>query len=59
MDAAQQKDTQHHGGDGTGGTLSPPLGRQQTSTAFDQQRALTTNLIEQICDPTNLVRAYR
>jgi RNA-directed DNA polymerase len=59
MDAAQQKGTQHHGDDGSGGTPSSPHGPQQTSAAFDQQRALTTNLIEQICDPTNLVRAYR
>jgi RNA-directed DNA polymerase len=59
MDAEQQKGTQHHGETRTGGTVSPPLGRQQAFTAFDQQRALTTNLIEQICDPTNLVRAYR
>ena len=59
MDAAQQKGTQHHGDDGSGGTPSPSHGRQQTFTAFDPQRALTTNLMEQICDPTNLVRAYR
>jgi RNA-directed DNA polymerase len=59
MNAKQQKGTQHHGGDGAGGTPSPPHGRQQTFTAFLQQRALTTNLMEQICDPTNLVRAYR
>jgi RNA-directed DNA polymerase len=59
MNAAQQKGTQHHGGDGAGSTPSPPHGRQPTFTAFDQQRALTTNLMDQICDPTNLVRAYR
>ena len=59
MDAEQQKATQHHGETQTGGTASPPLGRLQAFPAFDQQRALTTNLIEQICDPTNLARAYR
>src|SRR6266567_2105191 len=34
-------------------------GQQQTLTVFDQQRALTSHLMEQVCDPQNLVRAYR
>lgn len=59
MDAVQQKDNQHHGGDGAGGTGSTPHGRQQTSTASSQPRALTVNLMEQVCDPKNLFRAYR
>jgi len=59
MDVAQQKGDEHHGGDGADGTCSTPPGRQQASTAFDSQRALTVNLMEQVCDPNNLVRAYR
>jgi RNA-directed DNA polymerase len=59
MDAAQQKGQQHHGDEGAGGTRSPEHGRQPTFTAFDQQRALTVNLREQVCDPKNLLRAYR
>jgi RNA-directed DNA polymerase len=59
MDAEQQKGTQHHGDQETGGTRPPSHGRQQAFTAFDQQRALTVNLMEQVCDPMNIVRAYR
>jgi RNA-directed DNA polymerase len=59
MDAERQKSDKHHGDAGAGGTRSAEHGRQQTSTAFDQARALTVNLMEQVCDPRNLVRAYR
>jgi RNA-directed DNA polymerase len=59
MNAEQQKGDQHHGDGGTDGTRSTEHGRQQAFTAFDQQRALTVNLMEQVCDPTNLLRAYR
>jgi RNA-directed DNA polymerase len=59
MDAGQQKTDHHHGGPGEGGTHSSPLGPQQTSTASPQPRALTVNLMEQVCDPKNLLRAYR
>jgi RNA-directed DNA polymerase len=59
MSAEQQKGDQHHGDDGTGGTRFTEHGRQQTLTAFEQQRALTVNLMEQVCDPKNLLRAYR
>jgi len=59
MSAAQQKGNQHHGDDGAGGTRLMEHGRQQAFTAFDQQRALTVSLMEQVCDPKNLVRAYR
>src|SRR5437868_6469565 len=31
----------------------------KTLTAFNQQRALKSNLMEQVCDPQNIVRAYR
>lgn len=59
MSAEQQKGDQHHGEEGTGGTCLTEHGRQQTLTAFDQQRALTVDLMEQVCDPKNLLRAYR
>jgi len=59
MSAEQQKGDEHHGDDGAGGTRFPEHGRQQAFTAFDQQRALTVDLMEQVCDPKNLLRAYR
>src|SRR5579863_7103082 len=59
MNAERQKSDKHHGDGGTGGTRSPEHGRRQTLTAFDQTRALTVNLMEQVCDPKNLLRAYR
>ena len=59
MDAEQQKGIQHHGRDGTGGTGSTPPGGQQTLTVSSQPRALAVNLMEQVCDPKNLLRAYR
>jgi RNA-directed DNA polymerase len=59
MNAEQQKGASHHGDGGTGGTRTPPHGSQQTFTAWEPQRALTTHLMEQICDPKNLLRAYR
>ena len=59
MNVEQQKGDQHHGGEGAGGTRSTPPGRQPAFTAFDQQRALTVNLMEQVCEPKNLLRAYR
>jgi hypothetical protein len=34
-------------------------GSQQTSPAFTQPRALTVNLMEQVCAPKNLLLAYR
>jgi hypothetical protein len=59
MSAERQKGDEHHGDGGAGGTRSPEHGRQQAFTAFDQQRALTVSLMEQVCDPKNLLRAYR
>jgi RNA-directed DNA polymerase len=59
MDVEQQKGNQHHGGGGAGGTRSTEHGPQQASTAFFPQRALAVNLMEQVCDPKNLLRAYR
>jgi hypothetical protein len=59
MSAARQKGDEHHGDGGAGGTRSPAHERQQAFTAFEQQRALTVSLMEQVCDPKNLLRAYR
>ena len=59
MSVEQQKGTSNHGGGGDGGTETSPHGQQQAHTAFDSQRALTSHLMEQVCDPQNLVRAYR
>lgn len=59
MNVSQQKGDEHHGEDGAGGTRSPSHGRQQAFTAFDSKRALAVNLMEQVCDPKNLLRAYR
>jgi RNA-directed DNA polymerase len=59
MNVEQQKSEQHHGDGETGGTRSTAHGPQQAFTTFDQQRALTVNLMEQVCDPQNIVRAYR
>src|ERR1700691_4636992 len=56
---AQQKGEQHHGDGGAGGNRFTKHRRQQPSAALSQQRALTTNLMEQVCDPKNLLRAYR
>jgi RNA-directed DNA polymerase len=58
MNAEQQKGNTP-GVEGTGATRVSPSRQQQTFTAPDQQRALTDQLMEQICDPKNLVRAYR
>jgi RNA-directed DNA polymerase len=59
MNAEQQKGGTHPGDGGTGGTRVPVAVSRQTFTALDPQRALTDQLIEQVCDPKNLVRAYR
>ena len=58
-DAEQQKSDEHHGDGGAGGTRSPEHGPQQAFAAFEQQRALRVSLMEQVCDPKNLLRAYR
>jgi RNA-directed DNA polymerase len=59
MNAEQPNSARHHDSEATGGTRNPEYGSPQTFTAFDSSRALTTNLMEQVCDPNNLVRAYR
>lgn len=59
MSAEQQKGKQRHGDAEADGTRLPEHGRQQALAAFDPQRALTVSLMEQVCDPKNLLRAYR
>ena len=59
MNAEQQKGKIVHGDGGTGGTRDAAHAQPQTFTARDPQRALTDQLMEQVCDPMNLVRAYR
>jgi RNA-directed DNA polymerase len=59
MDAGQQKGDEHHGDSGAGRTRPGEHGPQQTSTVFTQQRTLTVNLMEQVCEPKNLLLAYR
>lgn len=59
MSAERQKGDERHGDGGANGTRPTAHGSQQAFTAFDQQRALTVNLMEQVCDPKNLLHAYR
>jgi len=59
MNAEQPKGGVHPGGGATGGTRHPVVVAQQTFTALNPQRALTDQLMEQICDPKNLILAYR
>ena len=59
MNVEQPNSTQHHDEQPTGGTGQPSPGSRQSFTAFDSQRALTVHLMEQVCDPKNLLGAYR
>jgi RNA-directed DNA polymerase len=59
MNAERPNSDRHHGDGGTGGTRTSAHGSPQTFTVSDSSRALTTHLMEQVCDPQNLVRAYR
>lgn len=49
----------HPGAGGSGGTGTTASETSQAFTVSDPQRALTVNLMEQVCDPKNLLRAYR
>jgi len=49
----------HPDANGPGGTGTVTDEARQTLTAGEEQRALTVNLLEQICEPQNLIRAYR
>jgi RNA-directed DNA polymerase len=59
MNVEQPKSDEHHGENAAGGTGQPSPGSRQAFTAVDSQRALTVSLMEQVCDPKNLLRAYR
>lgn len=59
MNAEQPKGTHHHGDAGTGGTPTASHGSPQAFTASEPPRALISHLMEQVCDPKNLLRAYR
>jgi RNA-directed DNA polymerase len=59
MNAEQQKGTSQPGDGGEGGTPTSTPGPQQTFAAWVSQRALTASLMEQVCDPKNVIRAYR
>jgi RNA-directed DNA polymerase len=58
-DLASGQEPVHHGADGDGGTEAVPPEARQTFTALDQQRALTSDLMDQVCNPQNILRAYR
>ena len=47
------------GAGGEGGTGSAACEESQTSTASDRERALTSNLMEKVCERGNLNRAYK
>lgn len=59
MNAEQQRRETSHGQGDTGGTRVAAAEQQQAFPAWDQHRALTNQLMEQVCDPKNLIRAYR
>jgi RNA-directed DNA polymerase len=44
---------------GKGGTRASACEERQASTASDQDRALASNLMEMVCEPENLNRAYK
>ena len=44
---------------GEGRTGASGYGERQTSTASEQDRALTQNLMEEVCKRDNLNRAYK
>jgi RNA-directed DNA polymerase len=58
-DAEDLRAPVHPDANGPGGTGAVAHEAQQTLTAWEEQRALTVNLMEQVCEPNNLIRAYR
>jgi hypothetical protein len=56
MNVEQQRGGTPPGDGGTGGTRVAGAAQQQTFPALDPQRALTDQLMEQVCDPKNLIR---
>ena len=56
---AGAEDDVRHGVGGDGGTRSAAYEEPQASTASDRERALTSDLMERICERANLNRAYK
>jgi len=54
-----RQDTVCHGGAGESGTGTRPCVEQQTSTALSKSENLATDLMEKVCQPANLNRAYK
>lgn len=53
------EDDVRHGAGGDGGTGSAACEEPQTPTASDRERALTSDLMERVCERANLDRAYK
>lgn len=53
------EDSVRPGASGEGGTGAAALEEWQTSTALNRERALTSDLMERICERENLNRAYK
>jgi RNA-directed DNA polymerase len=53
------EEASRHGGPGEGGTGAGPFEEPQTPAALEPARALTERLMEEVCQPDNLNRAYR
>ena len=58
-DAESLREPVHPDANRSGGTGAMADEARQTLTAWEEQRALTANLMEQVCEPKNLIRAYR
>src|ERR1700691_1221041 len=50
---------QSHGHGGERGTQASPRVERRRVRVWDKERALTQKLLERVCDPTNLSRAYK
>jgi RNA-directed DNA polymerase len=62
MDAEHQQGTWKcvcHGGSGEGGTGTAAREEGQAATASNRERALTSDLMEKVCERENLNRAYK
>jgi RNA-directed DNA polymerase len=58
-DAEDLRAPVHQDATGDGGTESGAHQARQTFAVGEEQRALTANLMEQVSEPQNLIRAYR
>ena len=56
---AEGLDDVRHGTSGEGGTRAAVHEEQQTSSASERERALTSDLMVQVCERDNLNRAYK